>query len=125
MAVEYVDLATARDAPGVRIAVSGMVPSPWSEATKGLFRLQGIPVLAVRSTPGPELAEWTKTHNVPVVFYDREPPRSSWAAILALAVRLGEPGALLPTDVAARSAIVGMIHEIAGEDGLGWSARLA
>jgi glutathione S-transferase len=124
-ALEFVDLAVARDAPGVRIAVSGLVPSPWSEAAKGLFRLQGVPVMAVRSSRGPELAEWTKAHNVPVVFCDREPPRASWAAILALAVRLGDPDVLLPHDVASRAATVGMIHEIAGEDGLGWGARLA
>ena len=124
-ALEFVDLAVARDAPGIRMAVPGMVPSPWSEATKGLFRLQHVPVMAVRSPRGPELAEWTKSHNVPVVFCDREPPRTSWAAILALAVRLGDPDVLLPHDVGTRAATVGMIHEIAGEDGLGWAARLA
>jgi glutathione S-transferase len=51
--------------------------------------------------------------------------RTSWAAILALAVRLGERGALVPTDVAGRAQTIGFINEIAGEDGLGWNARLA
>jgi hypothetical protein len=36
--LEVVDVATARGAPGVRIVVSGIVPSPCSEAAKGLFR---------------------------------------------------------------------------------------
>jgi glutathione S-transferase len=123
--LEYVDLVVARDAPGVRMTVSGLVPSPWGEAAKGLFHVQGVNVLAVRSSRGPELEEWTKSHNVPAVMFGGEPARTNWAAILALAVRLGEPGALVPTDAAARAQTIGFIHEIAGEDGLGWNARLA
>jgi hypothetical protein len=30
--IEYVDVATARNAPGVRLVVFGHMPSPWSEA---------------------------------------------------------------------------------------------
>ncbi len=40
-------------------------------------------------------------------------------------MRLGEPGTLVPVDVAGRAQTIGFIHEIAGEDGLGWNARLA
>ena len=43
---EFVDLATAREHKGVRIAVQGTAPSPWSEATKGLFRIAGLPIVA-------------------------------------------------------------------------------
>ncbi|MFT3772460.1 MAG: hypothetical protein QM820_44265 [Minicystis sp.] len=124
--IEFVDVATARAARGIRIVASGMVPSPWSEAAKGMFRVQGIPVLVVRSArDDKDLAAWTRAHNVPVVFHDDEPARTSWAAITTLAARLGAPGALLPEDLDRRARMMGLIHEIAGEDGLGWSARLA
>jgi glutathione S-transferase len=126
MTIEYVDVATARSAPGVRIVVSGLVPSPWSEATKGLFRIANIPVLAVRRTrDANDVTAWTGVDNVPVVFHDAEPARTNWAAITALAARLGGPGVVVPDELAARAEVFGLLHEIAGEDGIGWNARLA
>jgi glutathione S-transferase len=125
-AIEFVDVATARSAPGVRIVVSGLVPSPWSEATKGLFRIANIPVVAVRRTrDAAEVTAWTGVDNVPVVFHGAEPARTSWAAITTLAARLAGPGVVIPDDVDARARAMGLLHEIAGEDGLGWNARLA
>ena len=125
-AIEFVDVATARKAPGVRIVVSGIVPSPWSEATKGLFRVANIPVLAVRRMrDAAEITAWTGVDNVPVVFHDDEPARTNWAAITTLAARLAGPDVLIPDDVGARAEAMGLLHEIAGEDGIGWNARLA
>ncbi len=125
-AIDYVDVATARSAPGVRIVVSGLVPSPWSEATKGLFRIANVPVLAVRRLrDAAEVTGWTGVDNVPVVFHNAEPARTSWASITTLAARLAGPGVLLPDDVAGRAEAMGLLHEIAGEDGIGWNARLA
>jgi glutathione S-transferase len=122
--IEFVEAEVAREASGVRLLVSGVVPSPWSEAAKGLFRLQRVPVLAVRSTRGSDLPAWAQSHNVPVVLFDREPPRTSWSAIVGLAERLGPPDALLPSAPAARARAVGWIHELAGEGGIGWNGRL-
>lgn len=124
--ITFVDVATARQASGVRIAVSGLVPSPWSEATKGLFHLAGVPVLAVRRLrDNAELEAWTGVDNVPVVFCDGAPPRTHWAAIAELAARLAGAGVLLPSALAARAEHIGLLDLIAGEDGIGWSARLA
>jgi glutathione S-transferase len=125
-AIEYVDVATAREAPGVRIVVSGLVPSPWSEAAKGLFRIANIPVLAVRrGRDAAEINAWTGVDNVPVVFHGTEPARTGWAAITALAARLAGPDVVIPEDLAARVDTMGLLNEIAGEDGLGWNGRLA
>jgi glutathione S-transferase len=122
----FVDVATARHASGVRIVVSGLVPSPWSEATKGLFRLAGVPVLAVRRLrDNVELEMWTGVDNVPVVFCDLAPPRTHFAAIAELAARLAGPDVLLPSALAARVENIGLLDLIAGEDGVGWNARLA
>src|SRR5690348_11346057 len=122
--IEFVELAAAREARGIRMAVSGRVPSPWSEAAKGLFRVIGVPVLAVRATvQDAEFQAWAKADNVPVVMNDDEPPRTNWSAILALACRLA-PGKLAPEDPRGRATVFGLVHELAGEDGLGWCARL-
>jgi glutathione S-transferase len=124
--IEFVDVATARDAPGVRIVVFGQIPSPWSEAAKGLFRVANVPVLAVRRMrDGSEIAAWTGVDNAPIVFHDAEPARTHWAAITTLASRLAGAGVLIPEEVSARAETMGLLHEIAGEDGIGWNARLA
>src|SRR5262245_2219392 len=103
-ALEFVDVATAATAPGVRMLVSVLVPSPWSEATKGLFQLAGVPVLAVRRMrDASEITAWTGVDNVPVVFHGSEPARTNWAAITTLAARLAGPDVLLPDDVAPRA----------------------
>ena len=121
----FVDIDTARAARGVRMAVASALPSPWSEATKALFRVKEIPALVVRSLrPTPELEAWTKVNNVPVVFFDDDAPRSSWAAIITLAERLGGRLPLVPAAPDARARMFGLIHELAGEDGLGWCSRL-
>jgi glutathione S-transferase len=125
-AIEYVDVATARSATGIRIVVSGLVPSAWSEAAKGVFRVANIPVLAVRRMrDATEVTAWTGVDNVPVVFHNAEPARSNWSAITTLAARLAGPDVLIPDDPGARAETMGLLHEIAGEDGIGWNARLA
>ncbi|MBA3541733.1 MAG: hypothetical protein H0T79_19115, partial [Deltaproteobacteria bacterium] len=125
--MEFVDVETARTARGVRMAVSAMVPSPWSEAAKGLFRVAGVRVLAVRSrrADAAVVGAWTGVDNVPVVFHDDEPPRTNWAAITTLAARLAGPDQLLPYEPRPRAEAMGLLHEIAGEEGIGWNGRLA
>lgn len=126
--IEYVDLATAQAATtGVRIVVAGFVPSPWSEATKGLFNLARVPALVTRAQRdnGGALKAWTGVDNVPVVLYDAEPARTNWAAIVGLAARLAGPDVLVPSDPRARLEVMGALELIAGEDGLGWCGRLA
>jgi glutathione S-transferase len=122
--MQVVDLETAKSARGVRIVSSAIVPSPWSEAAKALFTLAKVPFVVVRAMPrDPAIAAWTSAHNVPVVFHDDEPPRTVWSQILALAARVAS-AQVLPQGLRERVATTGLIHEIAGEDGLGWNARL-
>lgn len=108
------------------MAVLGSLPSPWSEAAKALFHVKRITVLAVRFRRGDEeLKAWTGSHNLPVVFSDDEPPRTGWAEIVALAERLdGGRTPLVPTDPELRVRMHGLVHELAGEGGFQWCARL-
>ena len=65
--IEYVDLEAAKAARGVRMVAPGVVPSPWTEAAKGLFKVARIPVACVRSVRGDAAqAAWTQAHNAPV-----------------------------------------------------------
>ncbi len=67
---------------------------------------------------------WAGVQNAPAVFFDDEGPRTGWAEILLLAERLGGRVSLIPSDPAERARLFGLAHEICGEDGLAWSARL-
>jgi glutathione S-transferase len=120
---EIVDLETAKSAPGARIVVAALLASPWTDAAKGVFHLGGIDTKWVRFTRDPALGAWTHTHNTPVVMHDDEPPRTSSADIVTLASRLSRV-ALVPSAAEDRARHFGWIHELAGEDGLGWCARV-
>ncbi len=125
MTIEYVTLDAARAARGTRIVTSALVPSPWSEAAKGLFQIAELPALVVaRPRDAAEIIAWTGVDNVPAVLHDDEPARTCWSAIVGLAARLAAPGALLPVDPVGRAADIGLLEMIAGEQGLGWNARL-
>ncbi len=125
--LEYVDVAQAREATGLRVAVNGQVPSPWSEAVKGTLRIANVPALVARKTRenGADFVAWTGVDNVPAVCYGVEPVRTTFSAIVGLVARLAAPDTVLPADPVARADIMGALELVAGEDGLGWNGRLA
>jgi glutathione S-transferase len=125
MSFSYVAPEEAIGRRGLRMVVVGQIPSPWSEAAKGILHVKGIPWTAVRlAYDSPQLKEWAGQRSAPVAVYDDEPPRSGWAEILLLAERLAPTPSLLPADAADRALMFGLAHEICGQQGLGWSRRL-
>ena len=123
--LRYVELSEARAARGVRMIAVWALPSPWTEAAKGIFHVKGIPVLCVRHKRGDaDQYAWAGVQNAPAVFFDDEAPRTGWAEILLLAERLGGRVSLIPADPAERARFFGLAHEVCGEDGLAWNARL-
>ncbi len=125
MPVRFVDFEGARHARGLRMVVVSGVPSPWGEAAKGILHVKGIEYVAVRLDQGSdEMAAWTGERSGPVAILDDEPPRGRWNDILLLAERLAPEPALLPPDPEDRAMVLGLSHEICGEMGLGWVARL-
>lgn len=125
MAFGYVNVEEAMARDGLRMVVVGNIPSPWSEAAKGIFHVKGIDWTAVRLDYASDaLKAWTGLRNAPVVMHGRDKPRAGWAEILLLAERLAPQPALLPADPALRALAFGLAHEICGEEGLGWTRRL-
>lgn len=121
----FVDLDTARATRGLRLVVASGIPSPWSEAAKGLFRLEGVPFVAVRLGPfDKEVRQWTRARNAPAAMFDDEPARTGWADILELAERLAPAPSLVPTRPADRVHMFGLAHELMGEGGVLWCGRL-
>jgi len=125
VSVNYIDLKEAKDKPGLRMTVVQGLPSPWSEAAKGILHLKKIPWSAVYLNPrDQDMASWVGSRSAPVAVYENESPRSSWVDILLLAERLSPELALLPKNPKQRALALGLCHEICGEGGLGWSRRL-
>jgi glutathione S-transferase len=125
MPVEYVEFEEARAAKGLRMVVVPGIPSPWSEAAKGIFHVKRLPWRAVRlDARNDAMADWTKERSAPVALFDDEAPRASWPQILLLAERLAPKPALLPADPVERAHAFGLAHEICGEQGLVWARRL-
>ncbi len=103
------------------------VPSPWTEAAKGIFHVKGLHcVYGARGADEPvsAIADWAGNSEVPVVAYENEKLRTGWAEILILAERLAPEPALIPAAASDRADLFGLAHEICGEMGLGWSYRL-
>jgi glutathione S-transferase len=128
---EYLDVATARQADGLRLVLTERVPGPWGEAAKAVLHVKGVPYTKVGHSTGVangELFAWTGRTNAPVAVYrdDAGVDRAidGWAGILQLADRTGPPPSLYPSDPAERALMLGLSHEICGEGGLGWSRRL-
>ena len=97
MKTNYVDFETARAASGLRLVTLANVPSPWSEAAKGIFHVEKIPFVATRLAPGDQaMREWTGVKNAPAVMWNDEPARSGWAEILELAERIAPSPSLVP-----------------------------
>ena len=125
MPVEYIPFEEARAAQGLRMVVVPGIPSPWSEAAKGIFHVKRLPWKAVRlDASNDAMADWTKARSGPVAFLDDEAPRAAWGQILLLAERLAPRPALLPADPLERARAFGLAHEICGEQGLIWERRL-
>ncbi len=123
----FVSIAEARESAGLRMACLRGVPSPWSEAAKGIFHIKGLDCqyAAQKRDDDPDaIADWAGSSSVPVVAYEKEPLRTGWVEILLLAERLAPEPRLIPEDEPGRALMFGLSHEICGEMGFGWCLRL-
>ncbi len=125
MAFDFVTVDEAKERPGLRVVVVGVVPSPWSESVKGILHVKGIDWTAVRvDYEHGTTRKWTGMQRGPVAIYEDEKPRTEWDSILLLAERLAPSPSLLPADPAERALAFGLGHEICAEQGLGWWRRM-
>jgi glutathione S-transferase len=125
VSVEFLSTKDAIARDGLRMTVVSQVPSPWGEAAKGIMHIKGVEWAAVGLDPrDPEQVKWTGQESAPVVMYGNEKPRAGWAEILLLLERVAPKPALLPADPADRALVLGLAHEICGEDGLSWARRV-
>ena len=125
MGFEYVSVEEAIGRDGLRMVVVGGVPSPWGEAAKGLFHIEGIDWIGVRLAYDSEaLLQWAGERSGPVAVYGKEAPRPGWRDILLLAERLAPASRLLPAGPQAREQVLSLAGTICEKGGLNWTRRL-
>src|SRR5688572_166392 len=107
----FVDLEAARSHDGPVMFVATVLPSPWSEAAKGVFYAKKLDIALVRyRSMDAEIAKASGSDNAPVLLCKGEPRRTGWAEILTFAERSGGVS-LVPEEAAARVSLFGVGHE--------------
>lgn len=123
MMLKYATTEQAKAASGLRMIVVGGVPSPWSEAAKGLLHIKNISWMPVYLDQQDRAqAVWAQSDSAPVVFWEDENPVSDAAQIVSLVQRIAPDADLVPE--AAGSEIMEFINLLAAPGGLGWHRRL-
>ncbi len=125
--MHYAPINEAINADGLRIILVKGFPSPWGQAAKAMIEYKGLDYIAGPHEAGganPEIVAWAGVNSGPVVAWNREAPLNRWNDILFLLERLAPHKSLLPDEMSARVQVLGLSHEICGQLGLGWNARL-
>ena len=125
--MDYASVDDAQAASGLRLALTGGVPGPWSEAAKGVFHVRKVDYLPVFQEAGAAneaLRAWTGHRNAPTAMYNDEAARVSPLDMINLAERLGSGPSLVPDNIDQRITMFGLLNEISGENGFAWNARI-
>ena len=125
--MDYMSVAQAIEAPGLRVVLSTSVPGPWGEAIKAMLafkQLEYQPVAQEGGGENPELRAWTGQTSAPVLVSDDLPPVCHWLDQVMLLERLRLQPQLLPSDCERRGSAIGLCALMAGVEGFGWQRRL-
>jgi hypothetical protein len=123
---EYIEVEDAIKLPGLRIVLSPGLPAPWSESAKSLLHVKKLSYVKARQElfgANLPLLKWTAQATAPVAAWNDEPPRSTWIEQLYLFERLAPEPRLIPADWDDRVLMIGLSHEICGENGYTWNRR--
>ena len=126
MPTEIVSIAEAQRRSGLRLLSIAGIPSPWTEAVKGFLRWKGLAFVLVQASAEDGLAAaaaWVGDVGIPALVRDDHPPLTGWAEILLALERQVPTPPLLPQAAEARADVLGVSHEICGQEGLGWALR--
>ncbi|MEM6913500.1 MAG: hypothetical protein AAF511_05940 [Pseudomonadota bacterium] len=125
MAFDFIETDDAIAASGLRMTLVSQVPSPWGEAAKGILHIKGLEWSAVRLDVRNEAqCAWAGHDTAPAAVLNDEPGKARWNDLLFLFERLQPQPSLLPIDPMDRALMLGLCHEILGEQGLATLRRV-
>jgi len=123
MSIEYISTEDAIVSQGLRMTVVSAVPSPWSEAAKGILHVKNLPWKAVCfNAVDKRQSDWAGYPNAPTLIHDNAAPLNGWQNILEFLETLSETPILLPD--AERETCLELSDLYCGQNGLGWHRRL-
>ena len=123
--LNYQDFESIQQQSGLRMVVVKGIPSPWSEAAKGIFQVKQLEWTACYHDPSSrEMSAFTGSRSAPVALYNDETPVINSLDILMLAERLEPNKSLLPQDAEQKERALSLCQLICAENGLGWNRRL-
>ncbi|MEM1138432.1 MAG: hypothetical protein AAGH45_01010 [Pseudomonadota bacterium] len=123
----FVSVAEAREASGMRLIVAEGVPGPWAEGIRGVLDYKSIPYIRGRfemAGPHDDLIAWSAQASVPVIAWEDEFPRSAWVDQIFLAERVQATPSVIPDTIEDRMRMFGLLAEICTPGGFGWCRRL-
>lgn len=124
---EFMSIAEARTAPGMRLVVAEKLPGPWAEGIRGVLDVKKIPYRRARfdlASDHSELIAWSAQASVPVIAWNNEFPRANWMEQIFLAERIQPQPSVIPQAMPDRMLMFGLCAEICTPGGFGWSRRL-
>jgi hypothetical protein len=113
--VKTLTIKEAMEQDGLHLMTIQQVPSPWSEAAKGILFVKGLEFNRILEGQEEEnlLQEWTGQTSKPVIVWNRERPATGWAEILHLAERLQPGPRLIPKNREDRIDMFGLSWPVA------------
>ncbi|MCG8614278.1 MAG: hypothetical protein MI864_27515, partial [Pseudomonadales bacterium] len=125
MSFEFTDLERAQSTNGLYMTVVPGIPSPWTEAAKGILHIKNMSWSAVRfDARDKAMRAWTQSRSAPTLMNEHDSPRSDWLEILQFAESHAPEPALLPEEPALQQQALELCKLICAESGLGWNRRL-
>jgi glutathione S-transferase len=125
--MDYLKPENAQHLRGIRLVLTQEAFGPWGQAVKKMLEYKQIPYIAVAQRagePNEELVKWTGTRNAPTIVKDDESPVTRWFDQIPYIENMKPTPPLIPADSESRLQMFGIVHELAGEWGLGWCRRL-
>lgn len=125
MKPEYVSVSVAQSAAGLRLIAPRAIPSPWSEAVKGMLTVCDLPWLGIYLDQKDEQQfAWSGRRDAPVLFDQQQAPLHHWRDIMLRLQQLSASDRLLPEDKKMRQQVLTWCGFFADPQGLGWYRRL-
>jgi glutathione S-transferase len=124
---QYISIAAAREADGMRLIVAEGIPGPWAEGIRGVLDVKQIETLRGRfdlNSDHADLIAWTAQASVPVIAGNDEFPKSGWLEQIDLAERVAPEPSVIPAGLEERVRMFGLLNEICAPNGFGWCRRL-
>ncbi len=125
MPVIFGEFKQDRKQTGLNLQVISGIPSPWTEAVKGILYIKHLPYIAIKHDPfNEEQNKWFGSNTAPALKANASPGLINWLDILNYLETQSPTPTLFPLDNHDKEIHLSLCHDICSKLGLGWNRRL-